>query len=197
MKGIKKYIIICSLTIFLITPIIFDVFTEFLLPRVVNLISILICVLGLFILIVLGALIEFLIYNKETFKIIQKHDLINSFIQKTNRLNLWIFFLITMIMEELIFRYYSIGILTSLLHLNIYLTIIISSGAFSLYHIHTWFSYKNLKILIINLVYPFFMGLYLGLLIFSFGFFSCVVEHLVIASFMHYNIYRMYYNSAN
>jgi hypothetical protein len=197
MKGIKKYIIICSLSIFLITPIIFDVFTEFLLPLVVNLVSILVCVLGLFILIVLGALIEILIYNKETLKIIQKHDLINSFIQKTNRLNLWIFFLITMIMEELIFRYYSIGILNSLLHLDIYLTIIISSVAFSLYHIHTWFFYKNLKILIINLVYPFFMGLYLGFLIYSFGFFSCVVAHLVIAFFMHYNVYRIYYNNVN
>lgn len=197
MKGIKKYIIICLLTIILIVPMIFGIFIEYFLPRIVNVVSILICVLGVFILVVVGVLIELLVYKKETLKIIQKHDLINSFIQKTNRLILWIFFLITMIMEELIFRYYSIGILNSVLHLDVYLAIIISSGAFSLYHIHTWFSYKNLRILIINLIYPFFLGLYLGLLIFSFGFFSCVVAHLIIAFFMHYNIYRIYYKSVN
>ncbi|MFX1389409.1 MAG: type II CAAX prenyl endopeptidase Rce1 family protein [Promethearchaeota archaeon] len=197
MRGFKKYILICIVTILLSIPIICGVFIEFLQLRVINIISILIFFLGLFILLLLGFIIEVFIYNSEIFEIIQKHDVVNSFIKRSNRFSTWIFFFITMIMEELIFRYYSIGVLNSVLHLDIYLTILISSAAFSLYHIHTWLSYKDLKILIVNLVYPFFLGLYLGLLIFSFGLFSDIFAHSFIAFLMHYNIYRIYYKYTN
>lgn len=195
MINIKKYIIICIITIILTIPIFFRVFIEYFLIRGINLASILVLFLGISILLLIGILIEIYVYDSHLFELIKNHDVINVLISKNNRVLVLIFFSITMIMEELIFRYYSIGILHSLLNLNYYLTILISSIAFSLYHIHIWFSFKNLKLLLINLIYPFLMGLYLGFIFFSFGFISCVIAHYTIAFFMHYNLYRRYYKN--
>ncbi|TKJ20358.1 MAG: hypothetical protein CEE43_12620 [Promethearchaeota archaeon Loki_b32] len=162
---------------------------------VINLVSIVILVFGISSLLLIGILIEVFAYNNHLFEIIQNHDVINALIHKNNRLIVWIFFSITMIMEELIFRYYSISILNSYLNSQYFLIILISSITFSLYHIHIWFSFKNLKILFINLIHPFLMGLYLGFIFFSLGFISCVIAHYTIAFFMHYNLYRRYYKN--
>ena len=195
MKNFRKYIIICIITILLTIPIFFGLFIEFFLIKVINLVSILILVFGISSLLLIGILIEVFAYNNHLFEIIQNHDVINALIHKKNRLTVWIFFTITMIMEELIFRYYSISILNSVLNLHYLLTILISSIAFSLYHIHIWFTSKNLKILFINLIYSFLMGLYLGFIFFSFGFLSCIIAHYTIAFLMHFNLYRRYYKN--
>ena len=157
-----------------------------------NFTSILILILGMFTLLIIGILMEIFGYNSQLFDLIKNHDVINVLIYKTNRVTVLIFFSITMIMEELIFRYYSIGVFNSLLNLDYYLTILISSTAFSLYHIHIWFSFKNVKLLFINLIYPFLMDLYLGYIIFVFGFISCIIAHYILAFFMHYSLYRRF-----
>ena len=195
MINIKKYIIICIITIILTIPIFFRVFIEYFWIRGINLASILVLFLGISILLLIGILIEIYVYDNHLFELIKNHDVINALIYKNNRVFVLIFFSITMIMEELIFRYYSIGILNSVLNLQYFLTILISSIAFSLYHIHVWFSFNNLKLLLINLIYPFLMGLYLGFIFFSFGFISCVIAHYTIAFFMRYNLYRRYYKN--
>lgn len=195
MRNIKKYIIICIITILLTIPIFFRVFIEYFLIRAIDLASILILLLGIPSLLLIGILIEMFVYDSHLFELIKNHDVINALINKKNRVFILIFFSITMIMEELIFRYYSIGILDSLLNLNYYLTILISSVAFSIYHIHIWFSFKSLKLLLINLIYPFLMGLYLGYIFLSYGYFSCFIAHFIIAFLMHYNLYRRYKNN--
>jgi len=193
--NFKKYIIICIITIILTIPIFFRVFIEYFSIRGINLVSILVLFLGISILLVIGILIEIYVYDSQLFELIKNHDVINVLIYKNNRLLVLVFFSITMIMEELIFRYYSISILNSVLNLHYLLTILISSIAFSLYHIHIWFTSKNIKILFINLIYSFLMGLYLGFIFFSFGFLSCIIAHYTIAFLMHYNLYRRYYKN--
>ncbi len=195
MNNFRKYIIICIITIILMIPLFFGVFIEYFLIKMINLISLLILVLGAFGLLFLGFIIEVFAYNDQIFELIKKHDVINTLIHKNNKFVIWILFLITMLMEELIFRYYSIGILNSLLNIQNILIILISSLAFSFYHIHTWFSSKNLKILLINLIFPFLLGLYLGYIFFSFGFLPCIIAHSIIAFFLHYNLYRRYYKN--
>ena len=64
------------------------------------------------------------------------------------------------IMEELIFRYYLLGFLALTLHLELAISILISSLVFSLYHIHTWFTFKSSKILLINISYTLILGLF-------------------------------------
>jgi len=194
-RNIKKYIIICITTILLTIPIFFGVFVQYFLIGEVNLVPILILLLGIPNLLFIGILIEIYAYNSHLFERIKNHDVIDALISKKNRVFVLIIFSITMIMEELIFRYYFIGILDSLLNLNFYLTILISSVAFSVYHIHIWFSFKNLKLLLINLIYSFLMGLYLGYIFLSYGYFSCIIAHYIIAFLMHYNLYRRYKNN--
>ncbi len=195
MRNIKKYIIISITTLLLSIPLFFRVFIEYLSINIINLASILILFLGISFLLLIGVLIEIYVYDNHLFDLVKKHDVIDALLNKNRRGIVLIFFSITMIMEELIFRYYSIGILNSLLDLDYIYTILISSVAFSLYHIHVWFSFKNLRLLMINLIYPFLMGLYLGYIFLSYGYFSCIIAHYVIAFSMHYNLYRRYNNN--
>ncbi|MFX1502611.1 MAG: type II CAAX prenyl endopeptidase Rce1 family protein [Promethearchaeota archaeon] len=159
--------------------------------REVNIASISVLILGISILILIGILIELYFYNSKLLELVKKHDVIEALINKNNRGLVLFFFSVTMIMEELIFRYYSIGILNSLLGLNYLSTILISSLAFSLYHIHIWFFFKNLRLLLINLIYPFLMGLYLGYAFLTYGYWSSFLAHFIIALIMHYNLYRL------
>jgi hypothetical protein len=195
LKNGKKYIIICITTIILIIPIIFRVFIEYFLIREVNITLISVLILGASIIILIGFLIEAYAYDSRLLELIKEHDVIDALINKNNRGLILFFFSVTMIMEELIFRYYSIGILNSLLELNYFLTILISSTAFSLYHIHVWFSFKNLRLLLINLFYPFLMGLYLGYVFLTYGYWSSFLTHFIIAFIMHYNLYRLHNNN--
>ncbi len=195
MKNIKKYIVICITTLLLSIPLFFRLFVEYLLINIITLTSVVIFLLGISVLLLIGVIIEIHAYDSQHFELIKKHDVIDALLNKNSRGLVLVLFSITMVMEELIFRYYSFGILNSLLDLNYLLTILISSIAFSLYHIHVWFSFKNLRLLIINLIYPFLMGLYLGYVFLSCGYFSSVIAHFIIAFIMHYNLYRRYNNN--
>jgi membrane protease YdiL (CAAX protease family) len=95
-----------------------------------------------------------------------------------------------MIMEELIFRYYLIGFLVSTLQQKIGISVIVSAVLFSLYHIHTWFTYKSLKILFINLSYTLLLGAFLGFTFFTLGIIFCVVVHYILALYLWYSIFR-------
>ncbi|MFX1501949.1 MAG: CPBP family intramembrane glutamic endopeptidase [Promethearchaeota archaeon] len=122
----------------------------------------------------------------------RKHDVTNALINRNNRIVIWVFFPLTMIMEELIFRYYLIGFLNYSLNLEDFSVILISSLIFSLYHIHTWFSFKNLTILLVNLIYTFLMGLYIGYLFLNIGIIPSILIHYVLALSLYYNIYKRY-----
>ncbi len=195
MRNIKKYIIICITTLSLSIPLFFRLFIEYLLIKLFTLTSVFIFLLGISVLLLIGVIIEIFAYDRQHLELIKKHDVIDALLNKKNRGLVLFFFSITMLMEELIFRYYSIGILNSLLDLDYITSILISSIAFSLYHIHIWFSIKNLRLLMINLIYPFLMGLFLGYIFLSYGYFSSFIAHFIIAFFMHYNIYRRYTNN--
>lgn len=123
----------------------------------------------------------------------RKHDVTNALINGNNRIVILVFFPLTMIMEELIFRYYLVGFLINSLNLEIVSVLFISSLIFSLYHIHTWFSFKNLTLLLINLLFPFLMGIYLGFVLLNFGIIACILIHSILAFSLYYSIYRRYF----
>lgn len=173
----------------------FGLFLEYFIIREINWVIILIFVIGLLILLLLGRLIEKLGYNNKNTEVFKKQDVINALINEDNKLIIWFFFPIIIIIEELVFRYYSIGILIHLLELGEGIAIFISSLAFSLYHVHIWFRYKELKILLVNLVYPFILGLYIGYIFLKLGIIPCIILHFFIALYSYYNIYRSYYKN--
>ncbi|MFX1366430.1 MAG: type II CAAX prenyl endopeptidase Rce1 family protein [Promethearchaeota archaeon] len=125
----------------------------------------------------------------------RKHDVTNALIEGNNRKIILIFLPLTMIMEELIFRYYLIGILINSLNLDDLSVIFISSLIFSLYHFHAWFSYKNRTLLLVNLIYPFLMGLYLGYMFLSFGIIFCILIHYLLVFYLYYNISKRYFRN--
>jgi len=191
---VRKYIILSSLLILLTIPMFFGVYLEYFTIREKNWFIILIFIIGLLVLLFMGKIVEIFGYNNNNVDVIRKQDVINAFISRNNRLIIWFFFPIIIIIEELVFRYYSIGILVQLLKLELVAAIFISSLIFSLFHIHIWFRYKNIKILVINLGYPFLLGIYNGFIFLNLGFIPCIFVHYFLALFMYYNIYRRYFN---
>ena len=191
-----KYVIILFILLLLTFPIYFGVFLDFFLVGEFNLIMVLIILFGYLILFIIGKINEIYGYNSKIIGIMEKHDVINSFIRDDNKLRRWLGFLVIMIIEELIFRYYLIGILFYQLSLEWLIAILISSLIFAVYHFHTWFSYKNLRIVSIFLLYSFCLGLYTGYLLFTLGIISCIFAHYSLAIISYYGIYCRYFKKS-
>jgi len=195
LENSNKYIIIGVISTFLFIPILFGVYVQYIFVREFDPFLILFFLFGLLILLTIGKLIEIFIFNNDSIELMRKHDVMNALINRNNRIVIWLFFPLTMIMEELIFRYYLIGFLSDSLNLDVISVIFISSLIFSLYHIHTWFSFKNLTFLLINLVYPFLMGLYIGYIFLNLGIIPCILIHYILSFYLYYNIYRRYFRT--
>jgi len=193
LNKIKKYTVITIIFILLTIPLCFGVFIEYFLVGDLSLKVILILIFGVLVLLILSKVIEIYGYNNRSIEIMKNHDVINVFISKNNQIIVWLFFPIIMIIEELIFRYYLIGFLIFSMELESFLLIILSSLIFSLYHLHTWFAIKNLKLRLINLGNPFILGLYNGYLFLKLGIIPCILIHYIFALFLYYNIYRRHF----
>ena len=135
MIKVRKYIILSSLLISLTIPMFFRVYLEYFTIRELNWFITLILIIGLLILLFLGKIVEIFGYSSENVEVIRKQDVINTFINRNNRSIIWFLFTIIIIIEELIFRYYSIGILVHVLELESIAALFISSLIFSLFHI--------------------------------------------------------------
>ena len=196
MEKINKYFLILIIFIFLIIPIIFGFNIEYLFIREFDLFNALILFLGFILFIIIGKLIEMYVYNEKNITVLEKQDVINAFISRRNQIIIWVFFPIIMIIEELIFRFYIIGLLINQLESDTFTAIFISSLIFSLFHIHTWFSYKNLRVLLVNLVFPFFLGLFNGYIFLTLGIFPCIIIHYIIVLNLYYNLYNRYFRNS-
>ena len=125
--------------------------------------------------------------SKESMK---RHDVINALLNKDSKIILFVFFPLTMVMEEFIFRYYLIGFLINQLKLEILVVILISSLIFSLYHIHIWFRFKDFKIFVVYLIFSLFLGIYNGSILLSLGIFACIITHSILVFLLYYNLYK-------
>jgi len=169
------------------------VFTDFFLINEFNIIISVILVIGFLTLFLIGKVIEVYGYNAEIIKVMEKHDIINSFVGSNNKIIRLLGFLVIMIIEEFVFRYYLIGLLIIHSYLGEMLVILISSLIFSIFHIHTWFSYKNVRILAIFLIYSFFLGFFIGYLFLTLGIIPCILVHYSLAYILYYGIYTRYF----
>jgi len=192
---VRKYIILSSLLTILIIPMFFGIFLEYFTIIELNWFIILIFIIGLLMLLFMGKIIEIYGYNNKNVEIIRKQDVISAFVNRNNKLIIWLFFPVIIIIEELVFRYYTIGILVHMLEFESVVAIFISSLAFSLFHIHIWVRYKNLSILLINLGYPFLMGLYNGYIFLKLGIIACIIIHYIIVLTLYYNLYTRYFKT--
>ncbi len=193
MKHMRKYLIIALVCVILIIPMFFGIYLEYLFIREFTLLVIFNLILGLAIFLIITKLIVVYGYDSQSFEAIKKQDVIDAMISKNHKEVIWIFLPMTMLLEELIFRYYMIGLLLNQGGLNIFSAILISSIAFSLYHIHTWFRFKNLRILLIYLGDSFLLGLFNGYILLTLGLIPCILIHFALVLILYYNIYTRYF----
>ncbi len=185
-----KYLTITVVVISLIIPIFFGIYIDFLFVSELSLEIILFLLIGFVFLLGLGKLTEHLMYSKRSIELMKQHDVIKALLNGNDIFVLLVFFPLTMIMEELIFRYYLIGILLFQLKLGLILAILISSLIFSLYHLHIWFKFKNLKILISYLISSFLLAIYNAYLLITLGIFACIIIHTILVFILYFNLYK-------
>ena len=183
----KHYLIIISI-ILCIIPLFFGIYIKYLLISQFNLPIIALIITGIVFLYLFGKIIEKYAYTTKLLEIIAHHDLISALIRKNDNWVLIFFFPLTMVMEEFIFRFYSIGILRNAINLEIIESIIVSSLIFSLYHVHFWFKFKSLRITIIFIGYSFFLGLINGFVLITLGLPFCILIHYLLAFISYFNL---------
>jgi hypothetical protein len=183
----KHYLIIICV-ILCVIPLFFGIYINYLSISQFNLQILALIISSIIFLYLFGKFLERYVYKDILLDIIRKHDLISALIQKNNNLVLYFFFPLTMIMEEFIFRYYSIGLLQNVINLGIFESVIISSLIFSLYHIHFWFKFKNFLITIIFISYSFFLGLINGFVLLTIGLPFCIIIHYLLAFISYFNL---------
>jgi membrane protease YdiL (CAAX protease family) len=190
LKFGKKYLTITIVVILLIIPIFFGIYIDFLIVSELSLGVVLFLLVGFVFLLGLGKLMEFLMYSEKNKELMKQHDVIKALLDGNGRIVLLVFFPLTLIMEEFIFRYYLIGILLYQLKLVFLLAVLISSVIFSLYHFHIWFRFKDLKILISYLISSFLLGIYNAYILLTLGILACIIVHTVLVFILYYNLYR-------
>jgi membrane protease YdiL (CAAX protease family) len=186
----KKYLTITLAVIILLFPLFFGIYTEFLIINDFTLFTLAYLLIGFVFLLVLGKVMEHFMYKGASKETMKHHDVIDALLNKNGKIILFVFFPLTMIMEEFIFRYYLIGVLLNQLKLGLILAILISSTIFSLYHLHIWFKFKNLKILISYLISSFLLAIYNGYLLITLGIFMCIIVHTILVFILYYNLYK-------
>jgi len=195
LDKIRKYTLIVIIFIILIVPTFLGYYWEYFFIREFDVYVVLILIFGFIIFFIMGKLIEIYAYNDNRIEVLKKHDIINAFISKKNRIVIWIFFPIIMIIEELIFRFYTLIFLVNQIELKALVAVFISSLVFSLFHIHTWFSYRSLRILLVNLIFPFLLGLFNGYIFLTIGIIPCIIIHYIIVLNLYYNLYKRYFKN--
>ena len=190
MKFGIKYLAITVIVILLIIPIFFGIYIDFLFVSEFSLGIILFLLIGFVFLLGFGKMMEFLMYSEKNKELMKQHDVVKALMNGNDIFVLLVFFPLTMVMEEFIFRYYLIGILLFELKLGLFLGILISSIIFSLYHLHIWFRFKNLKILISYLISSFLIAIYNACLLITLGIFACIITHSILVFISYYNLYK-------
>ena len=184
----NKHYLIIFWVILCVIPLFFGIYVNYLSISQFSLLILALILIGILFLYLLGKIIGKYAYTTERLKLISQHDLISALIHKNDNWVIFFFFPLTMVMEEFIFRYYSIGVLRDIINLGIFESIIVSSLIFSLYHIHFWLKFKSLSITIIFISYSFFLGLINGFVLLTIGLPFCVLIHYLLAFTSYFNL---------
>lgn len=185
--NIKQYFIL-AYVILCIIPLFFGIFIELIVISQFNVLILSLIIIGLIFLYLMGKAFQKYVYNSENLKLLSQHDLISALLNKNNKLVIFFFFPLTMVMEEFLFRFYSIGILYFVINLGSLESILISSLIFSVYHVHFWFKFKNRRITIVFIIFSFFLGLLNGFVLLTIGLPFCILIHYLLAFILYLNI---------
>jgi len=138
----------------------------------------------------LGKIMEAFLYNDNSREILKQNDVVNALLNEKNIIAVLVFLTLIMILEELIFRYYLIGLLLNQLMIGIIPSIIVSSIIFSISHFHIWFRYRDIRITVSYFISSFLLGIYNAFTLLTLGIFVCIIIHTVLVFISYYDLYK-------
>lgn len=193
LKKHSKAILIIVLIFLSLIPIFFGYNVHYIIILSFNPIQFLYVLAGIVLLFLLGRVIFSKVIDEKSISKMKDHELIESFINRNEKWVKWFIFPLTMLMEELLFRFHAITIIIDLINLNSTLAVLISSSIFSIYHIHFWFRYNDVRIFISYLILSFFLGLLNGYVFIHYGLIICFIIHYGLAFELYFYLYRKFY----
>ncbi|TFG25810.1 MAG: CPBP family intramembrane metalloprotease [Promethearchaeota archaeon] len=193
LKRHNKDILIIVVVLSSLIPLFFGYNVQNIIIFSFNSIPFLYVISGIVLLFLLGRIIFSKIIDEKSISKMKGHELIESFINKNEKWVKWVIFPLTMVMEELLFRFYAIIVIIDLINLNSILAILISSSIFSIYHIHFWFRYHDFRIFLSYLILSFFLGVLNGYVFIHNGLIPCVLIHYGMAFELYFYLYRKFY----
>ena len=196
LKKHNKDILIIVVVLISLIPLFFGYYVQNIIIFSFDPIQFLFLLSGIVLLFLLGRIIFLKIINEKSINQMKNHELIESFINENEKWVKWLIFPLTMLMEELLFRFHAITILINLINLNSILAVLISSSIFSIYHIHFWFRYHDFRIFLSYLILSFFLGLLNGYTFIHYGLIACVIIHYGMAFELYYYLYRKFYTES-
>ena len=193
LKKHNKDILIIVVVLISLIPLFFGYNVRNIILFSFNPIQFLYIMSGIALLFLLGRVIFWKLIDEKSISKMKDHELIESFINNNEKWVKWVMFPLTMVMEELVFRFYVITILIDLIVLNSNLAVIISSSIFSVYHIHFWFRYNDFRIFLAFLILSFFLGVLNGYVFIYYGLIPCFLIHYGMAFELYFYLYRKFY----
>jgi membrane protease YdiL (CAAX protease family) len=132
----------------LIIPLFFGFNKEFIFPSNFSLVDFIIIIFGIIFLFIFGIFFITPFFKTQHFEKMKKHEVVKAFINREYK-PLYRSFLLSMIIDEMIFRFYIAGVLIQ--YLEMINVIILSSTIFSVYHVYIWFYLKDIRVLCVYL----------------------------------------------
>ena len=114
-----------------------------------------------------------------------KEHLVVKALNEKNFLDLLLNFPLVIVFEEILFRLYLFVFIFNIFGLVV--AIILSALIFSIYHLHVWFEFKDIRITYNFMFISGLLGLILGMIIYYFGIITSIIIHwLVVLSLFYY-----------
>ncbi|TXT62854.1 MAG: putative CAAX amino terminal protease self-immunity [Promethearchaeota archaeon] len=182
------YIIKVIVVLLLLIPFIFGYNIKYLFATSFTLFKLGIILFGIIFLAVVGYYLIPTLFTSYHLEKMKEHEVIMAFLKKDYDV-LYKGFLFSMILEELIFRFY-IGT-TLIQYIDVILILIISGIIFSFYHFHIWFGFKNVRILGAYLFFSFLLGIFNMYVLFELGLIFCIILHYLIVLMCYWRLFKI------
>jgi len=126
-------------------------------------------------------------YLGDSLKKFENHIMVKSLIENDMYI-VYVVFTATMIFEELIFRGFILVSLIVLARIPQDLSVVLNAVIFSLYHLHTWPTFRDKKITIVFMLVSGLLGLICGYFLFSFGYLGAILFHWLSVLLIYRNL---------
>ncbi|HMF32139.1 MAG TPA: CPBP family glutamic-type intramembrane protease [Candidatus Lokiarchaeia archaeon] len=188
MKSIKSFTTPIFAFILVIVTLFFPSISAFWVGPLLSVtIEIVLVFLGVFILLTTIGILLIPKYLGASILKMETHVIFQAF-ETRDRFTLLCVFPLTMVFEEALFRgFIAIG-LSYIVSLGQWGAIFLSSAIFSTYHLHTWPTFKDIRITTCFMVFSFALGIACGYFVFTLGIIAVILLHWFSVFLIYYDL---------